>query len=189
MTVAESSAQPTTGLIEYEVDPDGAIVSVNESFIGFAGDNGWTVEPADVIGTSLLDHVSGDRVRELHRTLLAAVRSSDRPLTLPMRCDSPTERRWLSVSFTPLGDGRIGFASTIDRVEPRPYQPLLDPTLERTEIGGMLTVCAWCARVRYGGAWADIDEVAERLGLADGTDVPALSHGICNRCEAALSGT
>ena len=188
MTVADSPAQRTKGAIEYEVGPDGAIVSVNDLFVGFAADNGWVIEAADVIGTSLFDHVAGRRVRELHRSLLAAVRSSSRPLTLPMRCDSPTERRWLSVRFTPLADGRVAFASSVDRIESRPYQPLLDTTLEPGPTAGMLNVCAWCARARYGGDWIDIDDVAERLGVTGADSIPAVSHGICDSCEAALAG-
>lgn len=51
----------------------------------------------------------------------------------------------------------------------------------------MLSVCAWCARARYGGVWTDIDEVAMDLGITDAASVPRLSHGICDRCEAMLS--
>jgi len=187
MTVAESPAQRTRRSIEYEVDPDDAIVSVNEGFVGFANENGWAIQRGDVVGTSLWDHVSGDRVRELHRALLSAVRASVSPLSLPMRCDSPTERRWLSVVFTPLEMGGIGFASQIDRTEERPYQPLLDPSIEPAATDAVLSVCAWCARVRYGGVWSDIDDVAARLGIDDAAQVPRLSHGICGRCEAALT--
>lgn len=188
MTVAESPAKRRRGSIEYEVDPDGAIVSVNDFFVVFATENGWLVQAADVLGTSLFDHVAGQRVRELHRSLLSAVRSSSKPLSLPMRCDSPTERRWLSVTFTPLAAGRVAFASQLNRIESRPYQPLLDPTVEASTTGEMLSVCAWCARARYGGAWIDIDDVAERLRITDRSAVPSLSHGICGRCEAALVG-
>jgi NMD protein affecting ribosome stability and mRNA decay len=41
------------------------------------------------------------------------------------------------------------------------------------------TICAWCARMKLGGRWIDVEPALELLGTVDDL---RLTHGICTSC-------
>jgi hypothetical protein len=49
------------------------------------------------------------------------------------------------------------------------------------EAGGLLTACAWCARLEIGGQWTE----AEPRLLSTIDQPMTVSHSICPRCEEA----
>jgi len=79
----------------------------------------------------------------------------------------------------------LRFEGRILRVEPRPYQAVLDASMTRSE--QWLTLCAWCKRARENGTWAELDAyVAARDGFgAEG--VPQITHGVCDDCRVSLA--
>jgi len=42
-----------------------------------------------------------------------------------------------------------------------------------------LTICAWCARMRVGDRWIEIEDALETMGRVDDL---RLTHGICPAC-------
>jgi hypothetical protein len=41
------------------------------------------------------------------------------------------------------------------------------------------TICAWCARMKVGDQWIDVEDALEMIGRADDL---RLTHGICASC-------
>jgi mRNA-degrading endonuclease toxin of MazEF toxin-antitoxin module len=81
--------------------------------------------------------------------------------------------------------GAVRFESTLEREEARPAQPLLDPAAPRS--GELVVVCGWCKQVKLGAErWVEVEEAAVALKLFERPTIPRVSHGICERCSAAV---
>ncbi len=76
------------------------------------------------------------------------------------------------------------FSARLRSEEPREAQPLLDPEAPRS--ADTLEMCGWCDRFEVDGEWVEVEEAATRLELFTATELPALSHGICPRCNEML---
>ena len=106
-------------------------------------------------------------------------------MTFPLRCDSPSVRRLLSVQVSPAVSGLVGFRVRTVSEEARPAVPLLGPGTPRAR--ELLRVCGWCNRVDVAGAWAEVEDAVARLGLFERPAVPAVTHGMCGDCEARMT--
>lgn len=51
----------------------------------------------------------------------------------------------------------------------------------------LLTVCAWCERVRVAGRWLEMDDAISRLRTFEWAAPPDLTHGICEDCYERLA--
>jgi len=135
----------------------------------------------DILGTSFLDHMGSPDLRQIYRELVARTRMTGKTLRIPFRCDTPTRRRFMSVTLRCAAEHRgIEILSTVVRQENRSYQALLDLRQRRNSF--LIRVCGWCKRFRTPAGWVEIEQAILRLGLADKPDVPALSHGVCPEC-------
>jgi hypothetical protein len=187
----------------YVLDPSDRVVAIDEHWIAFAKANDAATLADRVVGQSLWTFIAGPTVRELYRTILGRVRATGRRVSLPFRCDSPTVRRYMTLSMAP-GNGPRGtleFGATLVREEPQSpnARALYVAVLGRRGAGHhaaaggahdhadeVLTMCSVCKRL-YVDGWCEIDEALERRTDLLTEPVRPVSHGLCLPCrDAAL---
>ncbi len=175
---------PSDGRVVYlcRITADDRIEFVNDAWIRFAEENETPALPQTVMGDSLWQHISGPEVIQLFRQLVAKVRETHTEVSIPFRCDSPTCRRFMRMRIVPLHQRRIEFCTWIEREEPfaQPVR-LLDPAVPR-DGNALLRMCAWCKKIHVAAAWLEIEEAIGQLQLFDSRTLPALTHGMCDRC-------
>jgi hypothetical protein len=118
--------------------------------------------------------------------LVRRLRREARDVELPFRCDGPGVRREMNLSIAPHSSGRLVlFTARLRSESPRPeFQPLL--SAETPRVPWQLIMCGWCDRFLVGGRWVEVEEAAERLGLFQLTELPAISHDVCPSCGEML---
>jgi hypothetical protein len=174
----------TATTLHYAIDHDDRLIQVDEGFYEFAAANGWD-GAGDCLGRTLWDFVAGAEMVKLQRILLRRLRSEVREVELPFRCDSPDVRREMDIRISANASGRLVLFAANSREEtPREAQPLLDPSAPRGD--DTIEMCGWCDRFRIDGEWVEIEVAAERLSLFARTELPAISHGICDDCSELL---
>jgi hypothetical protein len=82
----------------------------------------------------------------------------------------------------PLAERKVEFHTWVEREAPYPDPvALLDPAVPRNP-DTLLRMCAWCKKLDVEGTWLEIQDAIGRLRLFDHPAVPAITHGICDRC-------
>ncbi len=172
--------------IRYQLDPQDRIQAVDTAWLAFARANaGPELDPDAVLGRRIWDFIAGKETRHLYRLLIDKARREWREMAVPLRCDSPTRRRYLELAIKPLADGVVEFSSSTIREEPRPFVALLDPSVARSD--DLLVICSWCKHVRTrGNEWVEVERAIRRLDLFASDPLPQLTHGICSACEAEI---
>ena len=164
----------------YELDEQLRLVAVDAAWSHFAVANGADeLVPPGPLGRSIFSFMADATTVHLYGQLLERVTSTGTPVEVPLRCDSPVERRFLRLRMEPR-QGRIHVSSTVLRTEARPAQALLEPTLERGD--AFLRACSWCKRIEVAGSWLEVEEAVARLGLFERAPLPQLTHGMCEPC-------
>ncbi len=173
-------------LVIYYINADDQIVAVNAAWNQFAADNnGADLILARIQYASLWTFISDQDTRLLYKHLFAHMRARGQSITLPFRCDSPLERRFMQLTMTPMVTGGIRFASYLLRTELREYQPWLD--VDAPRIPGWIEMCSWCKRVRNEAAhWVAIEAAIESMQLFETVRPPQISHSICPACVAQI---
>ena len=174
--------------ITYQIDPAGRILSVGPAWDDFARNNqGAFLTAPQVIGNSLWDYISDPTTRELYRSLLARVHDDVPQVQFTFRCDSPTRRRLLQMKMTPAEDATTLFTVLPISFVDRDLVPFL--VVDRHRSGELLRMCSWCNRVPLTeSAWVEVEEAVERMTMFHSADPPAITHGICPRCEETVFG-
>ena len=174
-------------MLVYAVDADDRIREIAGKWDEFAVGNAAPGLLRDrVIGTPLLDHVTGLEVRQLTRMLLDRARRGP-TRDLDFRCDSPGERRSLRMRLSSLPADGVRFETTLLSSAPRAWRRILDAGSPRCE--ELVTACSWCVKVKLSdGRFVEIDEAVDALGLFRDGAIPRLTHGICPACRGALRG-
>lgn len=170
----------------YTLDRTDRIRAVDDAWCRFAAENDAADLPQSVIGRPLWHFVSGEETRSFYRQLMQKVRDTGAPLTLPFRCDSPTERRFMEITMAP-GDveGELHCRTVLMRVEPRETVDLLR---RQPRHGDKLDVCAVCRRVKVQPTrWLEIEEAMRELRLAH-PSAPRMRARICPDCEGLEQG-
>jgi hypothetical protein len=191
--VREANGPPD---VTWSIDRDGRIETVGDGWDRFAEANaGQGLLPPGILGRGLDEFFAGVEVRALLGELFRRVRQRGESLTIPFRCDSPSELRQLSLTIDPRSDGGLDFLSRTQAVVPRSVPALvLDGSATRSLL--LLSLCAWCKRVEVPdwtgldaalepGSWLELDEAMSRLPILD-PPVPRITHGICPTCRATL---
>jgi hypothetical protein len=168
--------------IFYDLDEKNRIAATGGDWNRFALENGAPeLAESSLTGQPIWRYVEGDEVRFLFQVLLDRARQRGNAVGVPFRCDSPSQRRFMTMNVRALPDGLVRVETVLDRVEPRQYIPLLErsPRL----LYGMLSMCSWCKRIRlFNRQWVEVEEALQRLNLFTSDDLPALTHGICLEC-------
>lgn len=183
MNRAKERPEPVPTLT-YTIDAEDLLTEADAGYFDFAERNHWAGAEGS-IGRPLWDFVSGSTVQKVQRSLLRRVRRNGRPIELPFRCDGPGMRREMAIRIEPRGPtGVVVFSASVLSETPRPARALLDPGLPRGE--GAIEMCAWCDRFRVDGRWMEIEAASATLGLTTASELPRISHDLCDRCAEML---
>lgn len=168
----------------YEVDAADLLVSVGDTWLNFAQENQAQdlVEKA-VLGESIWTYFSGYQVQEIYGSLFRRVRVSQREITLPFRCDSASQRRFMELRMQPAAAKGIQLESKLVLAE---AVMLFDHQAKRSK--QFVVVCSWCKKIRAEDHWIEVEVAVEALGLFDALKFPQLSHGICGPCKEVALG-
>lgn len=167
----------------YQVDSADLLQSVDAAWLTFAQENlaAEMVKPK-ILGKPIWSFFSGYQVEEIYGSLFRRVRSNQKKIALPFRCDSPTERRMMELRLSPLEQGGINLESAILHSERRRAVQLFELCVPRSH--EFVVVCSWCKKVRVAESWLEVEVAVERLGLFHVAAFPQLSHGVCKPCKS-----
>lgn len=180
------SGDPEDVAVDYRLDAQDRIVSVGDTWLPFAvANDAQHLTPEAVVGQSVWGYITDPETRYIYRVILDSVRRHGDPISVPLRCDSPTLRRHLELTVNATGDGDLGVQTRLLRVEEREHVGILATSVNRS--GTMTVVCSWCKKVKLApDEWVEVEEAVHRLGLFTTSAQPSLTHGICSPCRLAL---
>lgn len=167
--------------ISYRLDADDVIASVSGDWEGFSAGNGARgLTVRKVVGRPLWDFIVDQSTRTLYADLMRTVRDEGRRIQFPYRCDSPTLKRFMTMTIEPLPDRGLAFGSVLRHVEER-------CRLEFRYVRSapkLLTRCSLCGALKYNGEWTDVVDAVSQ-GLVLNCDEPILvAYGVCPGCMA-----
>lgn len=174
----------TGATLTYDVDDHYRLIAVDAAFATFAVANGAPeLQPPACLGHSVLGSIADEGTAQVYKQLFDAVRRTRQAVQFPIRCDSPTQRRFLELRIEPRPVG-FRIRTLVTRVERRPAQPLYEHDPRRP--GSPLRVCSWCARVDAAGRWRTVEEAVQVLRLFEHPRTPPVTHGMCEQCFEAI---
>jgi hypothetical protein len=173
--------------LEYCVNAEDRISSVNEEWLSFAAANqGRALLPPGVLGRPLWDFIGDIETQHIYGVLHGRVRAFGQPVRFSFRCDGPERRRLLQLDILSQPDEELLYRVRPLKEEARALVPLLDPQQPREE--SFVTLCGWCKRVAVPrGRWLEVEEAIVALALFDEPRPPQLTHGVCEQCSESLS--
>ena len=185
MQVATRNDSTAPAQITYHIDHADRICRVGDGWQAFASENDAPeLTRAAVENEVIWNFISDPDTRVIYRLIFDAVRTRMRPLTVSYRCDSPTTRRFMELTCSPLPQLAIEIKSRLLREEPRPYIRALDSRGEHSE--RFVTLCAWCKKCKISDdEWRDIEDAIHRISAFDESEPPQVSHGMCPDCHLA----
>jgi hypothetical protein len=156
---------------------------VSDGWTAFALENsGHHLMPEAVVGKVLWELDPGSRA--LYGPLLSVVRTGQRPIVVPFRCDSPARRRWLQMELLPMAGAAVQFRSRTLRSSARRPVALID--LKTPRSAQLIVMCSWCKAVQVGTAWLEVEAAMQRLRLLEQRVLPHVTHGICPACVTTV---
>jgi len=166
----------------YQIDASDCITFVDSAWKSFAERNNTPeLTRRSIVGKSIWNFISGREVRHLYDLIFHVVRSRDREIVIPFRCDSPTIRRFMTLTIAPVQGGNLALVGALIREEPRPHVALLGS--EVPDLETLVSICSWCKRVQLrDSSWVEVEQAIHELGLFQSDGVPGLTHGICPDC-------
>jgi hypothetical protein len=169
----------------YELDGVDRVTAVCNEWDAFALENdGSSSLAAAVVGRSLWDFVAGRETAHLLGRIMRAVRTTGRPVETPFRCDGPGVERHMLFRATALESGCLRITTRL--VREAPLDPAAPPAGAAPELGELISMCSWCNRIRVQDGWAEVAEAVARLALFSSAAMPAITHGMCSECLAAM---
>jgi hypothetical protein len=173
--------------LEYWVNADDQISSVNDEWLSFAEANeGRGLLPPGILGRSLWEFMGDMETRHIYGLLHTRVRTRELPVRLCFRCDGPERRRLLQLDILPERDQELLYRVRTLKQEHRAAVPLLDPQQPRQE--SFVSMCGWCKRVAVAPrGWLEVEEAIAALALFAQPHPPQLTHGVCEECKESLS--
>lgn len=176
--MAETSPQAV-----YWLDADDRIVDVSADWGNFAEANGASsLQLEKIRGLPLRNFIVGDTTRAWVFAMLSLARLRREPVENPYRCDSPDERRFMSMRVVPLDNNGVRVEHYLLRTEPAPARvPFhhVSPASSRYRVR-----CSICNKIMVGGKWRDPFTIDLEQG---GRQVASLAviYGVCPRCRAS----
>lgn len=168
----------------YRIDAQDRLIRVGEPWQRFAEHNQGPPElsrPEAVIGRSLWDFITGIETRHLYQHLVSRARTGVRLSAIPFRCDSPQERRFLTLDIRLLGGQELEFRSTLVRSERRSALRLLDLQVPRSL--QVVRLCSMCKAIALPpDRWLELEEGLQALRIFEEERMPQLTHGLCPPC-------
>jgi hypothetical protein len=183
--------------VAYVVNANGAIVAYSRrSWDRFARENQAPelADPSRIMGMSMEKAIDGTETRQIYRELSELLWNGTKDaVSFAYRCDAPDVRREMRMTMTPIlvGGGVRGilYHSHTVHANPRPAIGLFARSAARDSDSGLplLGVCSYCKDVRFPegdkeGQWV----TPERYYQLGGSELVALSHGVCPTCYSAF---
>lgn len=173
---------PDSRTFIYCLDAADRIVTVNDAWLEFAGENDAPhLTRAAVLRRPVWDFVTGADTQVVYALILQRVRAAQATVRIDFRCDSPTLRRFMNMEVSPLAGNHLRLSCRMSRLESRPAVTWPAP-------GGraprrMVVMCSWCKRVEQRpGEWGEVEEAVALLEMGAEEAAPAITHGICPEC-------
>ncbi|HEU4654924.1 MAG TPA: PAS domain-containing protein [Steroidobacteraceae bacterium] len=173
----------------FRIDARDRLVFVNAAWVEFMHPHQQQLaDPASFVGRSWWDFVDRGQVRQLWALLHQRVRGIAAPVFVPMRADTPTQRRLIDIELQPQFDGAIQHVCERVWTEVRKPVALLDPAHPRDDRD--LRCCAWCKCVQVCiGRWEEIEDAQLLLGIEPAPTLPKLVTDVCTTCKQSLLKT
>lgn len=188
MPISESDAAAIRKATEttYQLDAELAIAALDDAWSQFATENGAPdlVAP-NPLRKPILSFIADPTTRQIYQDVFATARSRG-AISFPLRCDSPSLRRYLRLSVAATEDNGFLIRSTVLRLEAREAVSLLQPTDRRSD--EFLRGCSWCKRFDVRGRWEEVEVAIEQLRLFEAERPPQISHGMCESCLETMEG-
>ena len=169
-------------LCVYEIDGDDKIVYCNDVWDEFAIENsGEDFRFERVKGRVLWDFVSDASTADLYRRLVAHVREGN-VVRFTFRCDSSTMFRLFEMKIALAAKKRVRFSTRVKQTGDRDAIAIQTEETDAPDEPPLL-VCSWCGRMKiHRQLWQELDIAVAKTGLFEKHKLPAISHGICERC-------
>lgn len=172
------------GEVKYWIDGNDVITEVNREWFTFAAEN--DAKDAFVVGQSIWKFISGRDTKYLFTLILQKARKTSRIFHFPIRCDSPTIRRFMDMTVRQAAPGRLEVSFRTTRTEPI-HRPSSVSSPVKASPKGIVPMCSWCNRIKTAkDTWDEIEEAAQVLGLLEKLPAPSFSHTICDDCFARV---
>jgi hypothetical protein len=170
--------------LTYRLDAALTLAAVDDAWSRFASENGAPeLVPPGPLRKSILSFISDPTTRQIYHDVFAAARRRG-TISFPLRCDSPSLRRFLRLNVTATDDAGFLVRSTVLKVEARPAVLLLETSEPPSD--EFLRGCSWCKRFDVRGQWVEVEVAIEQLRLFEGQPLPRISHGMCETCLATM---
>jgi hypothetical protein len=176
---------PDSRSLVYRIDSANRITWVNSAWSEFARSNhGEAVMPEHVLGQDLFASITDPALRQIYRSIIERVRAGA-TVNFSYCCDAPDKRRVYDMEVHLLPDGGEEFVSTLKHEEARPSVAVLVPGGVRSKL--LIRVCSWCQKVAMPDErWLPVEQAVAELRMLEALQLPAISHGICPPCHAAM---
>jgi len=176
------SREPMSKCI-YVTDKLDRIISVSDNWLQFAQENqaGETCHPDNIINKPIWDFIYGIETKQFYEIILKTVRTKNKTVTLPFRCDAPEKRRYLELIISPIQQDNIQFASTIIYEELRDAVKIMELGIPRSD--KLIRMCSMCKKVELSeSTWVEVECAVVSLKLFEKKKLPQISHGLCTEC-------
>ena len=181
----EMQSRKPQRIFAYLVDANDRLVSVNSEWLSVAKENqAEDLRARTVVGQPLFRFVTDDETRLFYQMIIDRVRSKQRKIVIPFRCDGPTVRRFMELEISPGPEGQVQFEGRIVREETREPVSVFDSSVSRSD--EYLVVCSWCKRVDVSGDWVEVESAVRQLKLFDLIHLPRITHGMCTDCSERI---
>ena len=185
----ETMATPFKPTYRYCLDEADVVVCVDSWWLAFAKENNAAgLNETAVVGKVVWEFIADEPTRMLYKEINHRVRSSGNPITVPIRCDSPTLKRYMQLSIGQHVDGQLLYESSLIRALAQPRQAVLDSKQKRSN--AFLTMCSFCKRsLIEPSGWLEMENISLKLRMYEAHTVPELRYTVCPECANQLQHT
>ena len=185
--IAPSSIERPPAAIEYEIDATDVVVATGPEWAAAARQTGAPELETPPTDRTLWDSMGDPETRELWQLIVTRVRSTRQEIAVPLRCDSPSARRWFEMTVTAGPREHVRFRCALVFEDPRPPVACLDADATRSGAAEELRVCGWCGRGSDGGDWLEFEELLQTSRALEADMVPPVTYGVCGDCRDDLA--
>ena len=122
-------------------------------------------------------------VRQIYLDIIQKVREG-KEISIDFRCDAPTYKRFLKMTIKLENNNIVKFISEAQKIIPQNYLNILDSKVIRSI--EFIPMCSWCKKIKMGFEWEELEQAINKYGLLTQTQVPSLTHTICEDCYKQL---
>ncbi|MFW6343049.1 MAG: hypothetical protein ACOC00_08505 [Halothiobacillaceae bacterium] len=170
------------GDIRVVIDDQGVITDIGGGWAQAAEQGGAADALAvdRVIGRPLARFVGSDATRMYYNAVFKLARLRRQSLTREYRCDSPTHKRFMEVTVTPLSDGGIEMLHQLLHEEPFEHAFTPMPVTRPDARLGTAVRCSICNRIRLAGTqeWVEPERLVEQQART-----LSVVHSVCPDCK------